>query len=64
MTLTTDQVASQYGVTPRAARKWCAAGLFPNARKVGANNRATWMIPVDDLDGFDRPKMGRPKIAS
>ena len=57
--LTTDQVAVRYGVDRSTVRRWCLAGLLPNARRLGTNNRATWMILAHDLAAFVRPKLGR-----
>ncbi len=56
------EVAAMMGVSSRAVRQWCARGLFPHAERIGESRRTTWVIPVADLDGFQRPKKtGRPK---
>lgn len=59
--LTTRQVAERYNVTGAAVRLWCQRGLFPNARTMETPRGPVWMIPENDLKGFEPPKpTGRP----
>ena len=61
--LKTLDVAKQYGVSTTTVRNWCEAGLLLGAEKVGLPYRSTWVIPDSALDGFEPPKLGRPKKA-
>ena len=54
------QVANRLGVSGSTIRRWCIAGRFPKARKFGSGSNAPWMVPESDLDGFEKPKRGRP----
>lgn len=42
-------------------RLWCQQGRFKNARQLDTPRGAVWLIPESDLDGFEPPKMGRPR---
>lgn len=57
--LTIEEIATRYGVTPRAVRNWCDSGIL-KARKVGRD----WIIEEEDLEDFRRPKIGRPSHES
>ncbi|MBA3353487.1 MAG: helix-turn-helix domain-containing protein [Blastocatellia bacterium] len=56
--LTAEEVATRLGVAAITVRKWLAAGRFPGARKA---HPRLWLIPESDLEGFQRPRMGKPK---
>lgn len=52
------------GVSPITARLWCRRGLFPNAYELQTPRGPVWMIPQNDLEGFEPPKKtGRPPKA-
>jgi len=53
--LTVDDAAQRLNATPRTVRNWCESGQL-TAQKVGRD----WIIDAAALDGFERPKVGRP----
>jgi len=55
--LDTSTIAARLGVAVPTVARWCRDGRFPNAFRVGRS----WAIPATDLDGFERPRVGRPK---
>lgn len=62
--LTTVEAAAllaERGVVVKAdtVKHWCQQGKFPGA-KAPANQRGVWLIPREDLDNFQPPKIGRP----
>jgi hypothetical protein len=59
--LTSTQVAERLGKEARLVRMWCQQGRFPNAYLEDTPRGAVWLIPERDLEGFESPKMGRPK---
>jgi hypothetical protein len=59
--LSTSDVAERFNVTPTNARLWCRRGLFPNAYELETARGPVWVIPENDLAGFEPPKKtGRP----
>lgn len=46
---TTQEVAARLGYTDGRIRQMLIAGYFPDAQKVGSNNRAQWLIPRNAL---------------
>jgi hypothetical protein len=61
--LTSAQVAERLNVSPATVRLWCSQGKFANARLVEHPRGDYWVIPEQDLAGFEPPKMGRPPKA-
>ncbi len=62
--LSTGQVAERFSVTAANVRLWCRRGLLPNAYEMEESRGNVWMIPEDDLKGFEPPKKtGRPRKA-
>jgi excisionase family DNA binding protein len=57
--LSVSDVADKLKVDETTVRLWCRQGRFPNARQIGRG----WIIPVSDVEGFQRPEMGRPPKA-
>ena len=55
--MTAAEVAEAQGATPRTVARWCAAGLFAGARKIGAGS-GMWVIPRDAVTTFERPRKG------
>jgi predicted DNA-binding transcriptional regulator AlpA len=63
--LTTSQVATRLGVGKSTVNLWCNQGKFPNAESVEESRGPVWLIPETDLNGFEKPKAGRPpKVAA
>lgn len=58
--LTSTQVAERFDVSPATVRLWCSQGKFAHARLVEHPRGDYWVIPENDLKGFEPPKMGRP----
>ena len=56
--LSSGDVATRLNVSERAVQAWVASGLLP-ARKIGGVN----IIFGQDLDRFQKPKLGAPKKA-
>lgn len=48
---TAEEVAAKLRVTSRAIQKWCAAGRFPGAYKLG-DATSPWRIPPQALEEF------------
>ncbi len=62
--LSTGQVAERFNVTPANVRLWCRRGLLPNAYELEESRGNVWMIPEEDVRGFEPPKKtGRPPKA-
>jgi excisionase family DNA binding protein len=58
--LTTSEVAARLGVGKSTVNLWCNQGKFPNAESVEESRGPVWLIPESDLNGFVKPKAGRP----
>jgi hypothetical protein len=58
--LTTAEVGQRLGVAQVTVSVWCNQGKFPNAVREETPRGPVWMVPVGDLKGFERPKVGRP----
>ena len=58
--LTSTQVAERMDVAPATVRLWCSQGKFKHARLVEHPRGDYWVIPENDLHGFEKPRMGRP----
>ncbi len=61
--LTTSQAAARLGVGRSTVNLWCRQGKFPNAEARVEVIGTVWYIPESDLEGFQKPKMGRPPKA-
>jgi excisionase family DNA binding protein len=57
--LTTSQTAVRLNVGASTVRLWCQQGKFPNARAQDTPRGTVWLIPENDVKGFDKPKRGR-----
>ena len=58
--LTTKQAAERLGKDGRLVRLWCQQGRFPHAYLQETPRGPIWLIPENDLKGFEPPPMGRP----
>lgn len=58
--LTTSEVAERLRVGQSTVNLWCRQGKFPNAERVRTPQGGYWVVPEDDLQNFEPPKMGRP----
>lgn len=54
--LSAAQVANILGVSARAVRMGCAAGLYPGSLKTSANGGEGWQVPLACLPGTARAK--------
>ncbi len=62
--LTTREAAARLDESDRLVRLWCQQGRFPNARRVEHPRGDYWTIPLQDVEGFIKPKTGPvPKSA-
>ena len=59
--LTTAEVAQRLGVAQVTVNVWCIQNRFPNASREETPRGPVWLIPENDLKGFEPPKMGRPR---
>lgn len=57
--LNVDQAAERFGVTPRTIRNWINRGDFPNAYRVGLTSKSAHMIPMSDIEAFDKKRRQR-----
>lgn len=62
--LSTSEVAGRLGVSAITVRLWCRRRLFKNACELPTPRGPVWVIPITDLEGFEAPKLGRPKKKS
>lgn len=51
---------SPLGVAQQTVRRWGEKGYLAGAQRIGTGHRSAWVIPEDALEGFWRPKPGRP----
>ncbi len=58
--LTTQEAADHLGVAYQTIMAWVYQGKFPNAQKEETPRGIYYLIPLADLNGFERPKRGRP----
>jgi excisionase family DNA binding protein len=58
--LTTSEVARRLEVSQPTVKLWCRQGRFPHAILEQTGRGPLWQIPVSDLNGFEKPKAGRP----
>jgi len=58
--LTAVEVAERMGVSPVTVQRWARSGLLPGAELRVEAGRATWRIPAEALDDFERPRPGPP----
>lgn len=58
--LTTAAAAERLDTPERTIRLWCKQGKFQGARAVETPRGSYWMIPSRDLEGFQKPTLGRP----
>ncbi len=61
--LTTSEVADRLGVAQVTVNVWCLQGKFPHAEREETGRGPMWTIPESDLNGFVKPKAGRPPKA-
>lgn len=59
--LTVKQVSERIDVPVSTVNLYCRQNLFPNAFKETSPAGEYWQIPETDLEGFEKPKRGRPK---
>lgn len=59
--LTTQEVAEQLSVAYQTVMAWIYQGKFPNAQKEETPRGDYYLIPQSDVNGFEKPKRGRPK---
>ncbi len=63
--LTTKEAAARLEQSERLVRLWCQQGRFPSARRVEHPRGDYWVIPLNDVVTFTKPKPGptpKPKI--
>lgn len=58
--LTTQEAAEHMGVAYQTVMAWVYQGKFPNAEKMETPRGIYYLIPATDINGFERPKRGRP----
>jgi hypothetical protein len=58
--LTLKQIADRAGVSVSTAKAWQRQGYFPNARLEETPMGSVWLVPLSDVNAFQRPAMGRP----
>jgi len=58
--LTTQEAADHLGVAYQTIMAWVYQGKFPNAQKEETPRGIYYLIPLADLNDFERPKRGRP----
>lgn len=59
--LKASEVAEKYEVNSYTVKGWIRNGLLPNAKLEETIAGSVWLIPESDLEGFQKPEMGRPK---
>lgn len=52
--LEVNEVAEMLGVNPRSVQRWARRGLFPNAKRKGLGPRSPFLIPLADVEQFER----------
>lgn len=57
--LSTRELAERYGHSLPTARRWCAQGRIPGARKLGRD----WFVDASALEGWQPPQKGAPPKA-
>ena len=58
--LTTQEIASEFGVAYQTVMAWIYNGAFPNAQKEETPRGSYYLVPRSDLDGFKPQRRGRP----
>jgi excisionase family DNA binding protein len=58
--LTTQEAADLMGVAYQTVMAWVYQGKFPNAQKEETPRGIYYLIPMSDINGFEKPKRGRP----
>ncbi|MGI9068565.1 MAG: helix-turn-helix domain-containing protein [Pyrinomonadaceae bacterium] len=61
--LTIREAADRLGEDVDTVKGWRRRGCFPNAELTDTPRGPVWTIPESDLNGFERPKVGRPHAA-
>lgn len=61
--MTAAEFAEKVNTAYPTVAKWLRDGKVPGAIRQKIGNMEIWMIPVDVLKDFVRPKMGRPMKA-
>ena len=59
--MTAVEFAEKVNTAYPTVAKWLRDGKVPGAVRQKIGNMEIWMIPVDVLRDFVRPKMGRPR---
>ena len=58
--LTTQEAAERLSVAYQTIMAWIYAGKFPNAQKEETPRGIYYLIPLADVNSFEKPKRGRP----
>jgi hypothetical protein len=58
--LRASELAATFDVKSVTVRAWLKRGLFPNAKLEDTILGKVWLIPEKDVEGFQKPKKGRP----
>jgi len=59
--MTASEFAEKVNTAYPTVAKWLRDGRVPGAIRQRIGSMEIWMIPVDVLKDFVRPKMGRPR---
>lgn len=65
--MTLARAAEVLNTKRRNVNNWVNAGYFPGAIRLSelidgmGGKTDPWILPADEVKGFDGPKMGRPK---
>lgn len=58
--LKASDVAKKFDVSSYTVKGWIKKKLLPNAKLEKSIAGSVWLIPETDLEGFEKPKTGRP----
>lgn len=62
--LTIRQAADHFGVSIDTIKQWVRKARFPNSYLEDTPRGPVRIIPTSDINGFERPAMGRPARGS